>query len=134
VSDARAVIVPAGEARRRSLRAGRGDALQLVDQTIGARLVDLHVNVLRAGSGPGPYHRHSAAENVYFILEGAVRVRVDGSDHVLHPGDAAFIPPGVAHSATNVGNGDARLIEIYAPPEPDFLLVEGDPDSDGGRT
>jgi mannose-6-phosphate isomerase-like protein (cupin superfamily) len=101
--------------------------IKLVDPDIGAERVDLHLNVIRAGTAPGPYHLHTVAENVYHVLEGRVRIRIDGVDHDAEPGDTVFIPPGVPHSATNIGEGDARLIEIYAPANVDFVEVPSDP-------
>jgi mannose-6-phosphate isomerase-like protein (cupin superfamily) len=124
MSDPREVrVVRVAERRASELRYGRGSVERIVDGEIGARLVDLHVNRIRAGSAPGPYHLHTSAENAYLVVSGEVVVRVDGEDHRLGPGDAAFIPPGVPHSATNVGDTDAELIEIYAPADVDFVEV-----------
>lgn len=119
----RAHVIRNGEGRESQLRYGRGLMMRLVDPAIGAERVDLHLNVITAGSPPGPYHLHTAAENVYHVLEGRVRIRIDGVDHDAGPGDTVFIPPGVPHSATNMGDGDARLLEIYAPAEVDFVEV-----------
>ncbi|HEX2222234.1 MAG TPA: cupin domain-containing protein [Candidatus Limnocylindria bacterium] len=125
----RARLIRAGDAPLTELRYGRGTMLRLVGPAIGARAVDLHLNTIRAGSAPGPYHLHTGSENVYYVLSGQVRIRIDGVDHDASPGDAVFIPPGVPHSATNAGEEDARLLEIYAPAEVDFVEV---PDSPGG--
>lgn len=116
-------VVRVSERRASELRYGRGSVERIVDGEVGARLVDLHVNRIRAGSAPGPYHLHASAENAYLVVSGEVVVRIDGKDHRLGPGDAAFIPPGVPHSATNVGTADAELIEIYAPADVDFVEV-----------
>ena len=124
MSDPReARVVRVAERRASELRYGRGSVERIVDGEIGARLVDLHVNRIRAGSAPGPYHLHTSAENAYLVVSGEVVVRIDGEDHRLGPGDAALIPPGVPHSATNVGDTDAELIEIYAPADVDFVEV-----------
>ena len=124
MSDLReARVVRVAERRASELRYGRGSVERIVDGEVGARLVDLHVNRIRTGSAPGPYHLHTRAENAYLVVSGEVVVRIDGEDHRLGPGDAAFIPPGVAHSATNVGTADAELIEIYAPADVDFVEV-----------
>lgn len=123
-------VIPDGEGRMSELRYGRGQMIRLVDPEIGATHVDLHLNVIRAGSAPGPYHFHTSAENVYHVLSGRVRIRIDDVDHDAGPGDTVFIPPGVPHSATNIGEGDARLLEIYAPAMVDFVEV---PTSPGGR-
>jgi len=123
-------VIRAGEGRPGELRHGRGLMIRLVDEGIGAAAVDFHLNVIRAGTEPGPYHLHTTAENVYHVLEGRVQIRIDGIDHMAGPGDTVFIPPGVPHSAHNAGDGDARLIEIYAPTKPDFVEV---PTTSGGN-
>jgi quercetin dioxygenase-like cupin family protein len=119
----RSAIVRAGTGSRRQLRAGRGEVTGLVGPEEGSEL-DVHVNSIRGGAGPGPYHLHTASENVYYVLEGRVRLRIDGADHVLGPGDAAFIAAGIPHSVSVVEDGAARVIEIYSPAQPDFVVVE----------
>lgn len=116
-------VIRHGEGRESQLRYGRGRMIKLVDAEVGASRVDLHLNVILAGSAPGPYHLHTEAENVYHVLDGRVRIRIDGVDHDAVAGDTVFIPPGVPHSATNIGEGDARLLEIYAPAKVDFVEV-----------
>jgi mannose-6-phosphate isomerase-like protein (cupin superfamily) len=116
-------IVRAADAPVRSLRLDRGTATDLVGEHVGAHGVDLHVNRLRAGAQPGPLHYHTNSENVYYLLSGRLSVRIDDTETELAPGDAAFIPAGVRHSATNVGADDAVLIEIYAPAGADFVEV-----------
>jgi mannose-6-phosphate isomerase-like protein (cupin superfamily) len=116
-------IVRAGERGRSELRYGRGTVERIVGPEVGAHNADVHLNRIVAGSAPGPYHLHTTAENAYLVLSGAIRVRIDGVDHELGIGDAAFIPAGVPHSASNVGEVDAEILEIYAPAEPDFVEV-----------
>lgn len=121
-------VVRAADRRTSQLRYDRGSVERLVDGDIGAVSVDVHVNRIRAGSAPGPYHFHTSCENVYLVVAGEIVVRIDGREHRLAPGDTAFIPPGVPHSATNVGSVDAELIEIYAPADADFVEVADKPD------
>lgn len=117
-------IVRATERRRADLRYGRGSVERIVGPEAGAERVDLHVNRILAGSAPGPYHLHPDAENVYLVLSGALRVRMAGVDHRLGPGDAAFIPAGVPHSASNAGEVDVEVIEVYAPANAGFVEIE----------
>lgn len=107
------------------LRDGHGYARHFVDASVGASNLDLHVNYLRPG--PGPYHYHSNSENVYYALGGRLRVRIAGKEEDLDAGDAVFIPPGVPHSVTNIGTGNAVVLEVYSPPNPDFQLVPEPP-------
>lgn len=120
-----AVFVTAATAPTKSLRYDRGTHVRLVDEGIGALKVDLHINVLKAGGAPGPFHLHNDVENAYYVLHGTVLVRTADEERELRPGDAAFFPRGVAHSATNVGPDDAQLIEVYAPTGPDFVELDG---------
>jgi len=117
-------FVPKGTAPTKSLRYGRGTIDRLVDEDLGASLVDVHVNTILADSAPGPYHLHNQVENVYYVLSGRLVVRTEDGEREVGPGDAVFFPRGVAHSVTNVGPEDARIVEIYAPCGPDFVELE----------
>lgn len=119
-------IIDERDAPTRQLRGDRGVSHRLINPTIGSEHIDVHVNILRAGSGPGPYHYHSNAENIYFVLEGSARVTVDGVPHSAGPGVAIFIPPGERHDVENVGQTDLRIIEIKVPHDSDFNIVERD--------
>lgn len=111
----------------RGMRYNRGLKGALIDPQIGADNFDLHLNTVRAGDPGGPYHLHTSAENAYVILGGTALVKIDGQSHEVSSGSAVFIPPGVPHSLTNIGDDDLRVLEIYAPPNPDFVEVS-DPD------
>jgi mannose-6-phosphate isomerase-like protein (cupin superfamily) len=123
---ARAHFVPQGTAPSKPMRYGRGSAERVVDEALGATQVDFHINTIFAGSAPGPFHLHHRVENVYYVLHGRVLIRTAGEEVEIGPGDAVFFPRGVAHSATNVGTEDARIIEIYAPVGPDFVELEAE--------
>jgi quercetin dioxygenase-like cupin family protein len=45
-----------------------------------------------------PAHRHSNANEGIYVLEGSLRVTLDGNEHRLAAGDYASIPPGIEHS------------------------------------
>jgi mannose-6-phosphate isomerase-like protein (cupin superfamily) len=110
------------DAPTRQLRGGRGVSRQLINPQIGSQRIDLHVNVITA-NGPGPFHYHSAVENVYFVLEGSARLTTEEEVIVAGPGDAIFIPPGVPHDFAKHGDEDLRVVEIKAPPDADFVEV-----------
>lgn len=124
------VVVDPGTAPVGQLRNGRGSVIKLVDPRIGAENVDMHINTITAGSVPGPYHLHERAENVYYVFSGEGLLRADGKSYPLSAGNVAFIPPGVPHSMSNVGETDLRLLEIYAPAGPDFVIVEENAEGD----
>jgi mannose-6-phosphate isomerase-like protein (cupin superfamily) len=117
-------FVPKGTAPTKSLRYARGSIDLLVNENLGASLVDFRVNTILAGSAPGPYHLHNDVENMYYVLHGRLVIRTEDGEREIGPGDAVFFPRGVPHSTTNVGPDDARIIEIYAPCGPDFVELE----------
>lgn len=43
-------------------------------------------------------HFHKLSEELYFILEGAGEMTVDGETRAVGPGDAILIPPGARHT------------------------------------
>lgn len=112
------------DAPKGQLRGDRGDILQLVNAGIGSRQMDFHINVLKPGTGPGPYHYHSNAENLYFVLEGRAKVTVEGREMVAGPGETVLIMPGEKHDVENVGEGELRVIEVKSPPDSDFITVD----------
>jgi len=126
-SPAAATVFNLADAPTRPMRFDRGTLIALVGEAEGARNVDVHINVLNVDSGPGPYHFHEHAENVYIVLEGSLGVVIEGTQHVLERDDVAFIPPGLRHSAGNAGTVPARVIEIYAPVGSDFHFVDKQP-------
>jgi mannose-6-phosphate isomerase-like protein (cupin superfamily) len=117
------------DAPSKAMRWDRGETIKLVDPDVGAANVDLHINVINVDSGPGPYHYHANSENVYVVLEGTVWAVVEGVKYVLEKDDVVFIPPGIKHAAGNGGDVPARVIEIYAPPGPDFHIVDERPEA-----
>jgi mannose-6-phosphate isomerase-like protein (cupin superfamily) len=105
------------------LRGGRGSSFRLINETTGSQLVDFHVNILKPNSGPGPYHYHSNAENIYYVIEGRAKVTIEGTETFAGPGEAVFIPAGERHDVENVGDGDLKVIEVKAPWDSDFITV-----------
>lgn len=106
------------------MRYDRGTVRRLVGPQIGASSVDLHVNAIRAGSAPGPYHIHTNAENVYYVLSGEASIRSGEQTYPIKAGQVAFIPPRVPHAVSNRGDAELVIIEIYAPAGADFEEVE----------
>lgn len=60
-------------------------------------------------------HRHAAARQVFFVLDGILTLRMPDGAVVLGPEQAQTVPPGVPHQAVNEGDRDARFLVISAP-------------------
>ena len=59
-------------------------------------------------------HYHRISEEIYFILEGAGAMEIDGEWRVVGPGDAILIPPGVRHTIR--AESALRFLCCCAPP------------------
>lgn len=119
----REAVILADERPQREMRHGRGIVHDLVGPAIGCKWVDAHVNVIRPGSGQGPAHYHSNADNVYLVLEGMAAITVEDRRYQLSAGDAIFIPAWRVHSASNPGDAPLQILELYAPGGADFHEV-----------
>lgn len=102
----------------------RGTAFRILTPGAGSELLELYVNVLEPGSGPGPYHYHSNADNIYVVLDGEGEVTVDGTRIPVAQGDALALSPGERHDIENTGPAQLRVLEIKAPAGSDFITVE----------
>ncbi len=59
-------------------------------------------------------HYHARTEEIYFLLEGAGEMELDGEHRRVEPGDAILIPPGAWHQITAVGT--LRFLCCCSPP------------------
>lgn len=108
-----AIVHRAGEGRVLALgesgatiKAGTGDALDSV------ALIELDL-----GPGfPGPVlHRHGRMTDSFYVLEGALKLRI-GEDAVVAPARSyAFVPPGNAHTFATPEGGRVRALNLMAP-------------------
>lgn len=60
-------------------------------------------------------HFHYRAEEIYYILRGAGRMRLGEEWREVAPGDAIAIPPGEAHQITNSGDEELVFLCCCAP-------------------
>lgn len=60
-------------------------------------------------------HYHPQTEEIYYILEGAGRMTIDGEVRDVIVGDAIAIPPGAVHTITNTGAGVLKFLCCCAP-------------------
>ncbi|MDW3682176.1 cupin domain-containing protein [Cupriavidus sp. CV2] len=58
-------------------------------------------------------HAHPG-EEIAYVLEGSLEYQLEGKAPItLKSGDSLFIPAGTAHSAKNVGSGNAAELATY---------------------
>lgn len=69
---------------------------------------------LEPNGGQVPWHNQEQ-EEVYFILEGRGEMCLGEERIEMTGGQAVFIPPGVFHQLTNIGDEPLRMIYVYGP-------------------
>jgi uncharacterized cupin superfamily protein len=63
-------------------------------------------------------HRHQRQEELYVLLEGQGRIRVDEEALELAPFDALLVQPDSVRQVFNDTNAEALWLVVGAPPEP----------------
>jgi quercetin dioxygenase-like cupin family protein len=87
-------------------------AKQLEASTLGARLWRL------APGQASTKHRHRAEQELYVLLEGSGRVRIDEEEPLtLAPLDTLLIEPGSVRQLFNDTDADQLWLVVGAPPE-----------------
>ena len=75
---------------------------------------------LAAGSRM-PEHSHSQ-EQIVHILEGKMRLIVDGVPHELSPGDSFYLASNVPHGVETLSA--TRVLDTFSPPRKDYLAID----------
>jgi mannose-6-phosphate isomerase-like protein (cupin superfamily) len=95
-------------ARRRTQNlVGGASPIQASNFCIGCVTLEPH-------GGQVPWHNQQQ-EEIYFILEGTGEMCLGEERQVLTRGQAVFIPPGVFHQLTNIGDTPMRMMYCYGP-------------------
>jgi quercetin dioxygenase-like cupin family protein len=90
----------------------------------------LFEDLLAAGKTT-PLHTHPHEESFY-VIEGAIRLRVHDSDRELSSGGFALVPRGTPH-AFLVTSPQARVLSLHTPAGgEDFFRAASEPVQDGG--
>ena len=64
--------------------------------------------------GQVPWHNQEQ-EEIYFVVEGTGEMCLGGEKQIVTGGQAVFIPSGVFHQLTNIGDTPLRMIYCYGP-------------------
>ena len=69
---------------------------------------------LEPRGGQVPWHNQDQ-EEVYIVVEGTAEMCLGEERRVMKTGQAVYIPPGVFHQLTNVGDTPLRMMYCYGP-------------------
>ncbi|HMP07804.1 MAG TPA: cupin domain-containing protein [Lacipirellulaceae bacterium] len=97
----------------------------LAHRNSGLRNQSLAEARLPPGAATTP-HFHPRAEEIYYLLEGRGRLRLEDDQRELTAGDAAAILPGQRHQIVNIGDQTLRFLCMCAPgyEHDDTVLVD----------
>jgi quercetin dioxygenase-like cupin family protein len=68
-----------------------------------------------------PEHRHPQ-EQIVHILEGRMRLIVDGTPHELAQGDSFYLASNVPHGVETIEN--TRVLDTFSPPREEYLALD----------
>lgn len=83
--------------------------------TAPVQRVSLAEATLEAGEATVRHH-HRESEEIYYLIEGAGLMELDGETRDVRAGDAILIPPGAWHKIRAGADGPLRLLCACAPP------------------
>ncbi len=75
---------------------------------------------LEAGSRM-PEHRHPQ-EQIVHILEGKIRLIVDGTPHELSAGDSFYLASNLPHGVETID--ESRVLDTFSPPRDEYLAMD----------
>ena len=67
-----------------------------------------------------PMHAHDS-EQMTYVLQGALKMRVGGEEITVREGEVLHIPPGVEHQAEALE--DTFELEVFSPPRASWLTT-----------
>ena len=85
----------------------------------GKTMYQMHAT-LTAGSQM-PAHSHGQ-EQIVYILEGKMRLIVEGVPHELATGDSFYLASNVPHGVETLST--TRVLDTFSPPRADYLAVD----------
>jgi uncharacterized cupin superfamily protein len=92
----------------------RGRAKRSLTAALGLTQFGVNVTELAPGASSALRHWHSHEDEFVFVLEGGPTLITNEGEQLLHPGDCAGFPAGVAngHHLVNRTSGLVRFIEV----------------------
>lgn len=70
--------------------------------------------ILEPNGGQVPWHNQEQ-EEIYFVVEGTGEMCLGEERRTVTSGQAAYIPSGVFHQLTNIGDTPLKMIYCYGP-------------------
>lgn len=119
------LVIRAGEGKDISLAQHRQRTIRVKageQETAGA--YQLFESTVPAGGRGAPPHLHRRAEEGFYVLEGALNLRLGEEEIEATAGTFVLVPRGLAHSFDNHGAVPARYLVIWSPAEAGRYFAE----------
>jgi quercetin dioxygenase-like cupin family protein len=113
VDEAGAIFLGPGEGHAVANPVGGPLTFKVSGEQTGGALAAFE-SVAAPGEGP-PLHRHENEDEIWYALDGSLRVRLGDEVRDAPAGTFVFIPRQAVHTWQNVGPDPARLLVIVAP-------------------
>ena len=68
-----------------------------------------------------PEHRHPQ-EQIVHILEGRMRLIVEGTAHELTTGDSFYLASNIPHGVETIE--ETRVLDTFSPPRDEYLAID----------
>ncbi len=104
--------VPTKPGSKRKARSGSTGGRVLVDEA-----------VLAPGEQALP-HLHANLTEIFYVLNGTIRLRVGDQERTVGPGAFAFSPVRSIHAFANIGDDTARILIVAIPEDPHGQTLE----------
>lgn len=111
----KAVVVAPGEGRFVAVgSAGAGVMVKASETETGGLCSVWEGRIARGMVGAGP-HYHRGRDEIFYILEGELVLRIGEERHTARAGTFAFIPRGTIHGFHNASGDSANLLVMHHP-------------------
>ena len=88
--------------------------------------------LFQPGAQGTPLHLHHREEELYYVIEGKLDVRLGDQQLTLEAGGSVLLPRGIPHKVTPSGQAKTRALMLISPPGLENMLAELDRVNTGG--
>lgn len=105
------------------IRPGEGEVLGLGPSSIALKATGantghtmfLSETVVAPGFPGPPPHVHDRLHDMFFVLDGTLKMRLGDEELDIGPGTFVCVPPGVVHTFSNPSDQPARFLNFNTP-------------------
>ena len=83
--------------------------------TMGTHYIWMGTTEVDPGSSSS-LHSHDEHEEIFFIIGGHGKIRVDDEEETIGPGSCIYIPIGSSHQLINTGDETLKVVASASPP------------------